>query len=163
MQRKAAQNKPFWKAYLGIGRAPANGSETLRSWMAENWLFFGRKMLRCLTANQSQQVIRMPRLPGISWLPPSSAAQTKVSLDKELPFTDKPYCNYRCIKFWEIDGGGTAKAHGNPQDTTQTFTSSPLLIQENLGHFTAELLTHLKQFSLDSFASHCFLKSTSHG
>ena len=28
MQRKAAQNKPFWKAYLGIGRAPANGSET---------------------------------------------------------------------------------------------------------------------------------------
>lgn len=100
---------------------------------------------------------------GISWLPPSSAAQTKVSLDKELPFTDKSYCNYRCIKFGEIDGGGRAKAHGNPQDTTQTFTSSPLLIQENLCHFTAELLTHLKQFSLDSFASQCFLKSTSHG
>ena len=28
MRRKAAQNKPLRKAYLGIGRAPVKGSET---------------------------------------------------------------------------------------------------------------------------------------
>lgn len=163
MQRKAVKSNPTGNGKPGGGERESPGPWPWSLGRARHQDGFTCKKLhlfKCFRERKSEPSGNKDTL--FYWaspIPPSPAAQTKVSQDKTAAISRLTALEpQRHTIVWNRQKQQNKGLWETARYDTNTFTSSPSFIQEKLGYLMAELLIILEQFSLHPFVSHCFKK-----